>query len=305
MKYFKKSLGKHGAYAKYYLQERSEEVDPQRKFPTMVICPGGAFMMTSFREDEAVTLRFLDEGFNVVVVHYATDGADKYLGKSSDQLPEKPVSLFPNSLVELAQAVSYLKEHATDWGVNENYICVGGFSAGANIAAQLGVYWREEWLEKLVGKPKELYRPTHLMLGYGAYDLSDKGNSRYTKMPEIMSYTRHALFGTVDPSKEQLDKVNPIKHISTFTPPTFLWQTAKDEIVNVQGTINFEQALFNENIPFEAHIFNEGGHGLSLADLRTGNDQKQVNFQVSKWFDLFIEWLAPHKSQRATFFSAD
>ena len=54
MKYFKKNIGNHGAYAKYYLQERSEEVDPQRKFPTMVICPGGAFMMTSFREDEAV-----------------------------------------------------------------------------------------------------------------------------------------------------------------------------------------------------------------------------------------------------------
>lgn len=167
----------------------------------------------------------------------------------------------------------------------------------------MGVYWNEEWLEKKVGKPKELYRPTHMMLGYGSFDLSDKGNSRFTKMPEVMTYARYALLGDTNPSSERLDKVNPVKHVNKMTPPTFLWQTVDDEIVNVQGTIDFEQALYNSNVPFEAHIFNKGRHGLSLADLRTTNSKELCNFQVGKWVDLFIEWISPYKSQKSSFFS--
>lgn len=122
MKYLKKKLGDNGACAKDYIQERSNEIDSERKFPTIVICPGGAFIMTSFWEDETIALRFLDAGFNVVIVHYATDGSEKYLEKSSDDFPKKPVSLFPNSLVELAMAVSYLRENSKRFAVNKKYI---------------------------------------------------------------------------------------------------------------------------------------------------------------------------------------
>lgn len=302
MQYFTKQIGKYNGYAKFYIQERSPEIDPKRKFPTMVICPGGAFIMTSFREDEAVALRFLSAGFNVVIVHYATDGADKYLGKSAKELPKHPVSVFPNGLVELANAICYLREHAEQWGIDDKYICVGGFSAGANIAAQLGVYWNEKWLEQKVGKSRGLYRPTHLMLAYGSYDLSDNGNSQFTKMPEVMMYARYALLGKANPSQEELDAVNPSKHISATTPPTFIWQTREDNIVNIQGTLDFEQALLKNNVPFEAHIFDHGLHGLSLADLRTGTQTKDVNYQVGKWVNLFLEWISPYKSQKRSFY---
>lgn len=62
MKYFEKQLDKNGSYAKYYLQEANGEIDRARVYPVIVICPGGAFFWTSFREDEAVALRFLAEG---------------------------------------------------------------------------------------------------------------------------------------------------------------------------------------------------------------------------------------------------
>lgn len=39
----------NNSYAKYYIQERSPEIDLKRKFPTIVICPGGAFITTFFR----------------------------------------------------------------------------------------------------------------------------------------------------------------------------------------------------------------------------------------------------------------
>ena len=138
MNYFERQLDDLGAYAKYYFQEPSSEIDLNRIYPTIVICPGGAYFWTSFREDDSVALSFLAEGFHVVVVHYATEGLKKMAGDTIEVLPQHPVSAFPNPLVSLAKAVAFLKENAEEYHVDLDYVVVGGFSAGGNVAGQLG-----------------------------------------------------------------------------------------------------------------------------------------------------------------------
>ena len=44
-------------------------------------------------------------------------------------------------------------------------------------------------------------------------------------------------------------------------PPCFLWQTATDELVPVQNSFLFAQALQEKKIPYAFHVFSKGKHG--------------------------------------------
>lgn len=296
MLYFEKTFGQDGAYAKYYFQEPHEEIDKHRRYPTIVICPGGAYFWTSFREDESVALRFLAEGFHVVVVHYATEGLKTMDPDLLEELPEQPKSRFPLPLISLAQAVSYLREHKDVYAVDEDYIVVAGFSAGGNVAAQLGTYWHEDWLEKLVKKDKLLYRPTHLLLAYAALDIYPNADST------VFHKVAYAATGKPYPTQADLDQCNPIKHVTKQTPPSFVWHTLEDKLVPASNALDFCQQLNKNDVPYELHIFNKGKHGLVLGDLRTGVKSSNQNAQVHKWVDLFLEWLRPYKSKVASFY---
>ncbi|MFH6636623.1 alpha/beta hydrolase [Streptococcus suis] len=297
MNYFEKKLSIDGSYAKYYFQEANEEIDSTRKYPTIVICPGGAYLWTSFREDESVALRFLAEGFHVVVVHYATEGREVMSVSDSEKLPVNPVSMFPNPLVCLAEAVAFLRENSEQFAVDPDYIIVGGFSAGGNVAGLLGTRWHEEWLEKLVGKDRSLYRPTHLLLAYAAYDLKPK-TANSTSIDNVI----YAATGDVNPSEATIKELNLISNVSTLTPPTFIWHTREDVLTPSIGALEFSLALEKVGIPYELHLFDKGKHGLVLGDLRTGTKASNMNAQVYKWIDLFLEWIVPYKTQNGGFY---
>ncbi|MGT2756617.1 alpha/beta hydrolase [Streptococcus ovuberis] len=299
MKYFERKLGQNGAYAKYYFQEPSHEIDLQRKYPTIVVCPGGAYFWTSFREDEQVALRFLAEGFHVVVVHYATEGQAAYASDNPDELPKNPVSVFPNPLVELATAVAYLRENAETYNVDEDFIVVSGYSAGGNLAGQLATMWHEEWLEEKVGKKKDLYRPTHAMLGYAALDFNASGEQEGRLNKVALAATGH-LHG----NKEISEAMNPISHVSDKTPPCFIWHTREDVLVPANNALRFALELEKQGVAYEVHVFDKGKHGLVLGDLRTGIKASNKNAQVYKWVDLFLEWLYPIKTDRGGFYQS-
>ena len=42
-----------------YFLDNSPEIDPERKRPVVLICPGGGYQMTSDREAEALAVRFM------------------------------------------------------------------------------------------------------------------------------------------------------------------------------------------------------------------------------------------------------
>ena len=74
-----------------------------------------------------------------------------------------------------------------------------------------------------------------------------------------------ALLGA-DASEEELEYMSLEKQVTEDIPPCFLWQTAIDELVPVQNSFLFAQALQEKKIPYAFHVFSKGKHGLSLAD---------------------------------------
>ena len=277
MKYFKKNIGENGAEAIFYLQEPNKEIDIKRKSPVMIVVPGGAYMWTSWREEEPIALEFLGKGFSCIVAQYATEGLGFYDGKHD--YSKEPVSAFPNPLVDLAKIVAYVRENSEEWNLDTNSINVIGFSAGGNLTAQLGVYWNTDWLEKLVGKSRKEYQPNSICLSYGAPHMAQS--------PEKYCYKQ----------TKKMAGPNMIDTVSKDVPPTFIWHTMEDPYVPVASALNFASQLEEKMVPFELHIYQKGKHGLALADLRTDSkkDRSQSNEQAATWKRLYLGWLKENK----------
>ena len=56
------------------------------------------------------------------------------------------------------------------------------------------------------------------------------------------------------------------RHVSKDTPPTFLWHTAEDQSVPVINSLLYANQLSTDQIPYELHVFQNGRHGLGLAE---------------------------------------
>ena len=93
-----------------------------------------------------------------------------------------------------------------------------------------------------------------------------------------------ALLGA-DASEEELEYMSLEKQVTEDMPPCFLWQTAIDELVPVQNSFLFAQALQEKKIPYTFHVFSKGKHGLSLAD------EAWANEEVKQWPELADEWI--------------
>ena len=68
-------LGDNGcnAVAEYYIPSAFQNAGAalaQKKYPCMVVCPGGGYNMTSDREAESIAPQFLAEGYRAAVVRY-------------------------------------------------------------------------------------------------------------------------------------------------------------------------------------------------------------------------------------------
>lgn len=82
------------------------------------------------------------------------------------------------------------------------------------------------------------------------------------------------------------------KEIDDFTPATFIFSSFEDEVVPIEHSLSFINALNKKNIPFEAHIFQKGAHGLSLSKPLSSSGLKDfVDIDFSQWFELSVSWL--------------
>ncbi|MDY2629512.1 MAG: alpha/beta hydrolase [Lachnospiraceae bacterium] len=246
-----------------YLLDNSPEMHPRRKRPLVLICPGGGYAMTSDREAEPLAMRFLAMGYHAAVLRYSV----------------APVR-YPSALFQLAKSVIYLKEHADELFVDADRIVIQGSSAGGHLAASFGVFWNRPFLAEGLGVLSSMLKPAGLMLSY----------------PVITSgsFAHRGSFENLLGSGEQelREMMSLEKQVTEDTPRTFLWHTEPDDVVPVENSILFFQALHEKGVPVEMHIYPVGGHGLGLADYETANsDGYGVQKECRSWIHLAELWM--------------
>ncbi|MDO5111023.1 MAG: alpha/beta hydrolase [Clostridia bacterium] len=233
----------------------------------VIICPGGGYEWLSARESLPVAAAFAKKGYQGVILYYS--------------VADVPLGTLP--LRELAWAVRAARDIAA-WRGKPLFVC--GFSAGAHLAASLGVHGQDEALFTM-REEREAQRPDGLILSY----------------PVISAgiYAHRGSIARLTGGDAALNAYFSLEnHVTAQTPPAFLWHTADDESVPVQNSLLFYEALLRAGVKSELHIFPTGAHGLSLATIEVQQPEKRrlADPHVAAWFDLCAAWMQCQSARR-------
>lgn len=261
-------LGENGcnAYVDCYIPSRPEnagETLKNKKYPCMVICPGGGYSFTSDREAEPIALQFFALGYRVFIIRYSV----------------KPHS-FPQPLREIAGLMEILYDRAEEWNADVSKTAIIGFSAGGHLAAQYSNRYDCPEVRALFPESKPVQAS---ILCYAV--LSAKPG--YTHKGTITNFV-----GGYEPEDMTHKGCSCELTVTEKTPPTFLWHTAQDQAVPVECSLWYAQELSAHKIPFELHIYPYGQHGLATVDGLGYKEKPEANiFRNHKWIEDAKSWL--------------
>lgn len=235
-----------------------------KKRPLILICPGGGYERTSYREGEPTALHFLSRGYHACVLRYSV----------------APVR-FPVQVLEVGQAFRIIRENAEEWKVDMERIVVQGSSAGGHLAACYGAFWNRDSLRTGTKDQEDAGKPRGIMLSY----------------PVITSDPEYAHMGSFEyllgeDYEAQAEKVSIEKQVTKVMPPCFIWHTMEDDTVPVENSLMLAAALHKQGIPAELHVFPKGEHGLSLASPIVERENGHgVQAECARWIELADVWL--------------
>jgi len=189
----------------------------------VVVFPGGGYRILAIDLEGTEVCDWLNSaGVTCLLLKYRVPDTGPY--------PKSPAAL-----QDAQRAVSLVRQHAAEWGIDPNRIGVLGFSAGGHLAAAVSNHFEQRVYDPLDAVDKVSCRPDFAVVIYPGY---------------------LAL-------AEQNFAANPDIHPTANTPPTFVLQ-AEDDPVHVENAVVYFMQLKNAKVPAELHIYAEGGHGYGL-----------------------------------------
>ena len=245
--------------------------------PAIVICPGGGYSSLSPREGEPIIRRFLSEGFNAYLLEYSVG--------------EKAGNYAP--LIEAARAIKLIRQRASEDNTDSKKVFIMGFSAGGHLAASAGTLWNIPVVRDAVGvtdgECKEgINRPDGMVLCYPVIT-----GYKYTHEGSVLTFNGRARSEGFDTlTDEERKRFSLELHVDSTTSPAFIFHTVEDKVAKIQNSLIFMSALSEAQVPYEAHIFPEGPHGLALCnqDTMVGNP-KMLNPYAECWAELAAKWM--------------
>ena len=150
-------------------------------------------------------------------------------GTPEDQPP-------PQALMDAQRALSLVRSHATDWGIDAKRIGILGFSAGGHLG----------------GLDRDQRR-------------SARATSRSTRSTaSIAARFRRDLIYPGGVVKKGTTRARRRRSASTSqTPPMFLAH-ATDDRVSPENSVQLYLALKRAGVPAELHLYATGGHGFGM-----------------------------------------
>ncbi len=277
---------KNSPYFVSYLIDDYKEYQKGKKRPAVIICPGGGYLKLSEREGEPIALAFLQKGYHAFVLNYSIGAMD---GTKSN--------MSPKAVLELAMTIKELRDNGDKWLVDTSNIVLTGFSAGAHVIAMFSNRWSEPWIAKRLGTTSEKLRVKAVVLGYPLCDIQVMVNTLKNDvkisddLKNFLELSMIALCGEKYPGGEKAEYYSPTCLVNEYTPPTFIWHTADDEMVSAENSLLYALQLSRYQIPYEVHIFENGVHGLALANEFTACRPEEVNLPCQEWIQLLFAWL--------------
>lgn len=175
----------------------------------------------------------------------------------------------PTQLQDAKRAIRWVRAHAGEYGIDTNRIGMIGFSAGGHLTAMAETLFDAGNPAAADVVDRVSSRPDFAVLSYAAIDLP---SNRWDSLGFLKDRRNTKI----------LKEVSPAQNVRADTPPTFIWQTTRDELVPPRNATLMYDALVAKKVPAELHIFANGRHGLGLG---------MTDAALSAWPSLLRTWL--------------
>ncbi len=131
-------------------------------------------------------------------------------------------------------------------------------------------------MAKALNSDNRSFKPNALILGYPILDLlkfCDRNREVSPDMNIIIEMMCTYIYGSTTPTQAEMVEWDLGSRITSTYPPTFLWTTMEDSLVDVEQSMNFIRDLASHKVPYEFHIFEKGSRN------------------TPKWIELALDWL--------------
>jgi acetyl esterase/lipase len=232
----------------------------------MVICPGGAYQHLAPHEGKTYALWLNDHGVTAFVLKYRLASGGYH---------------HPAMLEDAARALRTVRARAADWSVDPHRIGIMGSSAGGHLASTLLTHFDAGNPEAADPIERVSSRPDLGVLCYAVITLG----------PQTHAGSKRNLLGP-NPSPELVRALSNELQVTSNTPPCFVWATDADRTVPVENSLEFAEALRRAGVPFDLHIYQQGGHGMGLG---VRDYPPATASALHPWTFDCIYWLKEHK----------
>ena len=213
----------------------------------MIVCPGGGYFVLAEDLEGTEICQWLNaNGITAILLRYRVPRR-KGMEEEKDRFP----------LQDAQRAISYVRHHAGEWGIDASKIGIMGFSAGAHLSASASTNFATRTYSAFDEADKASCRPNYTLLIYPAY-----------------------LAGESVKEEDYTLKSDPGLPMSSETPPCMIVQTADDNNY-IGGSIIYYYNLMQNKIPATMHLYPKGGHGYGLRPSENA---------VSEWPRRAEEW---------------
>lgn len=248
----------------------------KEKKPAVLYFPGGGF--TSADHEKFLEMRYAlaRAGYAVAACEYRA-------------VPNK----FPALLEDAKAAVRWMREHASEFGVDADRIGLLGDSAGGYVVQMAGATNGEKNWD--VGDFKEVSSDVQAVVSiYGISDLTTIGEGIGNENVHASAAVTEALLlngpafkdfagASVNADPQKAKAASPIGHVDGTEPPFLLMHGSGDKVVSPLQSKKMFEALQNKKVEAEYVLVRGAGHG----DLPWY--QPSVIFRVVNFFDRHLK----------------
>jgi acetyl esterase/lipase len=210
--------------------------------PTVIVMPGGGYTHLVMEQEGAYEARWLAaHGVAAFVLEYRL----------------APAYLYPTQSGDVSRAIRYVRSHAAELGVKPDAIGIWGFSAGGSLAGYAATI--HDAGNPAAADPIDRVsdRPDFEIVSYGRMDMSVPLANGTLPMESILG---------PHPSQAAIDAIDPVKHVTAESSPSFLYSTTGDKTVDSRNAAKFYVALKAAGVASELHIFELGAHGTHMGE---------------------------------------
>jgi acetyl esterase/lipase len=152
-----------------------------------------------------------------------------------------PGVAMPTHLVDLKRGLAWIKDHADEFGIDPNFVCVTGGSAGGHLTALMGLTANEAAYQP--GFESADTSVAAAVPFYGIYDFTDGGV--FGSDPRVFSRFLEPIvmkaFLAEEP--EKFRDASPVHHLRADAPPFFVIHGDLDTLAPVEDARTFVERL--------------------------------------------------------------